>query len=89
MSNKVRSTDSPYKPPPHLILSREDARNAPGPTYHCGFCEFSSPETDHKAIREHRCENAAGRDMTEIKRLHAEARPTRVRSPEPVYAASM
>ena len=71
--NKVRSTDDPTgRPMPFIMRTAEDARNAPPPTYHCGWCSFSSPDTDHRAIRDRSCLSPTGKDLTEAKRIHAE-----------------
>lgn len=73
MTIKVRSTDaSTARPMPHLILTAEDARNAPSPTWHCGWCPFATADTDHKAIANHRCVSLSGQDMTEVKMVHAQ-----------------
>ena len=60
--NKVRSTDDPTgRPMPFIMRTAEDARNAPPPTYHCGWCSFSSPDTDHRAIRDRSCLSPTGK----------------------------
>ena len=69
---KFRSTDfQSGLPMPRVITDRESARRAAlaSVTTHCGFCAWSGPE---EAFRTHRCVNAAGRDLTEVKRAHAE-----------------
>ena len=71
--NKVRSTDAVFGGPRNIMVNGEGVREAAlaSVTWHCGWCSFSCPDHDRQAQRTHKCVDAAGRDLTEVKRAHA------------------
>jgi len=76
-NQKYRSTDNPYRPQPlQVATTAEEARSAALTSVWiwCGFCSghwLDNPD-GRDALRNHRCTDAAGRDLAEVKLLHAE-----------------